>query len=112
LLGERNDIIKTMHRALNDHGPAEERGPGQYAFHGTNLAALVVGRVLAKGLADDERGERLYPVVDGVHGQVHHVEFPDASRVEDVHRGMTRRSRTTRLRTEGIGSQHRDCCGR
>ncbi|MPZ41771.1 MAG: DUF3363 domain-containing protein, partial [Rhizobiales bacterium] len=32
-LGERGDIIKTMHRALEDHGLAEERGPGQYVMH-------------------------------------------------------------------------------
>jgi len=28
-LGQRNDIIKTMHRALADHGLAEERGADQ-----------------------------------------------------------------------------------
>jgi type IV secretory pathway VirD2 relaxase len=33
-LGERNDIIKTMHRALAEHGLAEERGPSQYVTHG------------------------------------------------------------------------------
>ncbi|MGK6312602.1 DUF3363 domain-containing protein [Neorhizobium sp. DT-125] len=33
-LGERNDIIKTMHRALEDHGLADERGASQYACTG------------------------------------------------------------------------------
>ena len=33
-LGERNDIIKTMHRALAEHGLAEERGTDQYVRHG------------------------------------------------------------------------------
>jgi type IV secretory pathway VirD2 relaxase len=34
-LGERNDIIKTMHRALADHGLAESRGIDGYAIHGS-----------------------------------------------------------------------------
>jgi type IV secretory pathway VirD2 relaxase len=87
-LGERGDIIKAMHRALADHGLDEERGLGQYASHGSRLAAPVTGRILAKGLAGDEMGERIYLVVDGVDGRVHHMEFLDASRAEDVHRGM------------------------
>jgi type IV secretory pathway VirD2 relaxase len=33
-LGERNHIIKAMHRALTDHDLADERGPAQYAMHG------------------------------------------------------------------------------
>jgi hypothetical protein len=44
--------------------------------------------VLAKGLAGDEMGERVYLVVDGVDGRVHHLEFSDTARVDDVRRGM------------------------
>ncbi|WP_187434991.1 DUF3363 domain-containing protein [Bradyrhizobium cytisi] len=87
-LGERNDIIKTMHRALSDQGLAEERGVGQYALHGASINQTVVGRVLAKGLASDEMSERVFLVIDGVDGRVHHMEFGDASRVEEVRRGM------------------------
>jgi type IV secretory pathway VirD2 relaxase len=87
-LGERNDIIKTMHRALTDHGLAEGRGVSQYASHGGRLAEPVIGRVVGKGLAGDEMGERVYLVVDGVDGRVHHIEFADASRLEDVGGGM------------------------
>ena len=36
-MGERGDIIKTMHRALADHGLADERGPAQYAMHGKQI---------------------------------------------------------------------------
>ncbi|GLR85964.1 hypothetical protein GCM10007857_26750 [Bradyrhizobium iriomotense] len=87
-LGERNDIIKTMHRALSEQGLAEERGVGQYALHGGSIDQTVVGRVLAKGLAGDEMSERLILVIDGVDGRVHHIEFVDASRVEEVRRGL------------------------
>lgn len=48
--------------ALADRGLAEECGPGQYASHGSKLAVPVAGRVLAKGLAGDEMGERVYLV--------------------------------------------------
>src|SRR5262249_24983825 len=87
-LGERNDIIKTMHRALSDQGLAEERGGGQYALDGGSIDQPVVGRVLAKGLAGDEGGEGVFLGIDGVDGRVHRVEFADASRVEEVRRGM------------------------
>ena len=33
-------------------------------------------------------GERVYLVVDGVDGRVHHLEFADPARIEDVRRGM------------------------
>ena len=87
-LGERGDIIKTMHRALADHGLAEERGVSQYVPHGSRTAEPVIGRVLGKGLAGDEMGERVYLVIDGVDGGVHHLEFADPARIEDVRRGM------------------------
>jgi type IV secretory pathway VirD2 relaxase len=87
-LGERGDIIKTMHRALTGHGLAEERGFSQYVPHGDRLTETVVGRVLGKGLAGDEMGERVYLVIDGVDGRVHHLEFADPGRIEDVRRGM------------------------
>jgi type IV secretory pathway VirD2 relaxase len=87
-LGERTDVIKTMHQALGDHGLAEARGVGQYVIHGSLMDHSVVGRVLAKGLAGDEMGERIYLVIDGVDGRVHHLEFADPSGIEEVGRGM------------------------
>jgi hypothetical protein len=33
-------------------------------------------------------GERIYLVVDGVDGRVHHMEFPDPARIEEVRPGM------------------------
>jgi len=59
-LGERVDIIKTMHRMLADHDLTEERGVSQYVPHGSRTAEPVIGRVLGNGLAGDEMGERVY----------------------------------------------------
>src|SRR5882724_2815494 len=86
-LGERGDIIKTMHRALEREGLAEHRHPARYVLHRENATERIVGRVLDKGLGGDEMGERVRLVIDGVDGRVHHIEM-DAARAEDVSRGM------------------------
>src|ERR1019366_9570277 len=86
-LGERNDIIKTMHRALDDYGRAAERGPGQYAMHGSTVREPIIGRVIGKGLAGDEMGDRLHLVVDGVDGRTHYVETADHSKLDEIGRG-------------------------
>jgi len=68
-LGERGDIIRTMQRAFG----AERR---QFAFFDSAAAAQpVVGRIAAKGLAD-ELQDRGYLVVDGIEGRAHHVALP------------------------------------
>jgi hypothetical protein len=86
-LGERGDIIKTMHRALEREGLAEERHPARYVLHRGNATERIVGRVLDKGLGGDEMGERVRLVIDGVDGRVHHIEM-DAARAEEAGRGM------------------------
>ena len=86
-LGERGDIIKAMHRALQREGLAEDRHPGRYVVHRENATERIVGRVLDKGLAGDEMGERVRLMIDGVDGRVHHIEM-DATRAEEVGRGM------------------------
>jgi len=86
-LGERGDIIKTMHRALEREGLAEHRHPARYVLHRENATERIVGRVLDKGLGGDEMGQRVRLVIDGVDGRVHHIEM-DAARAEDVGRGM------------------------
>jgi type IV secretory pathway VirD2 relaxase len=87
-LDHRNEAINSIHRALARNGLAEERGVGQFALHGEALGEKIVGRVLAKGLAWDEMGERVYLVVDGIDGRVNHMEFKEASRIEEVGRDM------------------------
>ncbi|MGV7212554.1 DUF3363 domain-containing protein [Bradyrhizobium sp. UFLA05-112] len=87
-LDHRNEVIKSIHRALTRNGRAEERGVGQFAVHSETSGEKIVGRVLAKGLAGDEMGERVYLIVDSIDGRVHHLEFKDPSRIQDVGRDM------------------------
>jgi type IV secretory pathway VirD2 relaxase len=86
-LGERGDIIKTMHRALDREDLADERPVTRYVLHREGTTERIVGRVLDKGLGGDEMGDRVRLVVDGVDGRVHHVEM-DAFRAEEARRGM------------------------
>jgi type IV secretory pathway VirD2 relaxase len=86
-LGERGDIIKAMHRALEREGLAEGRHPARYVLHREHATERMVGRVLDKGLGGDEMGERVRLMIDGVDGRVHHIEM-DSARAEDVGRGM------------------------
>jgi type IV secretory pathway VirD2 relaxase len=74
-LGERGDIIKVINRSLAERG--EERTPGSYVLHGAVMPEEVVGQVIGKRL-DDELGERIGLVIDGVDGRVHHVALADA----------------------------------
>lgn len=70
-MGERGDIIKTMHRAMQHAGG--ERSPELYTVHGDGpLKAPIVGRVTGRGLAD-KMAERRYVVVDGIDGRSHYL---------------------------------------
>ncbi|HEK3745012.1 TPA: relaxase/mobilization nuclease and DUF3363 domain-containing protein [Pseudomonas aeruginosa] len=65
-LGERGDIIRTMQRALRGE-------PRELAvFEPGDEYRTIVGRVAAKGLAD-EMHDRGYLVIDGVDGKAHYV---------------------------------------
>ncbi len=65
-MGERGDIIRTMQRAMS----GTER---PLAIFDADLApAALVGRIAAKGLAD-ELQDRGYLVVDGLDGRAHYV---------------------------------------
>jgi type IV secretory pathway VirD2 relaxase len=78
-LGERGDIIKAINRSLADRG--EERALGSYVLHGAIMPEPVVGQVIGKRL-DDELGERIGLVIDGVDGRIHHVALADATSSE------------------------------
>lgn len=66
-MGERGDILRTMHKAL--------QGQQRDYVMDTGLAASVIGRIAAKGLAD-ELNDRGYLVVDGIDGRAHYVKLP------------------------------------
>jgi type IV secretory pathway VirD2 relaxase len=72
LLGQRGDIIKTMHRSLQEAGI--ERPGGSFAkFDTTKPNNRIVGRVAGLGLTD-EINDRHYIIVDGVDGKVHYAD--------------------------------------
>ncbi len=71
-LGERGDIIRTMQRAFTR--AAATRAPADQAIYDPAApdARPLVGRVLARGLAD-EHADRRYLIVDGTDGRSHYV---------------------------------------
>lgn len=66
-MGERGDILRTMHKAL--------AGQKREFVLETESATPVIGRIAAKGLAD-ELNDRGYLVVDGIDGHAHYVRLP------------------------------------
>lgn len=65
-LGERGDIIRTLQRAMSGQ-------PRELAvFEPGEEGRTVIGRVAAKGLADELR-DRSYLVIDGIDGKAHYV---------------------------------------
>ncbi len=66
-MGERGDILRTMHKAL--------KGQQRELVFETGSVTPVIGRIAAKGLAD-ELNDRGYLVVDSVDGLTHYVCLP------------------------------------
>jgi type IV secretory pathway VirD2 relaxase len=75
-MGERGDIIKTLHRAMTQ--AQVERSPELYAIHVRGQAlgqdTPIVGRIIARGLSD-ELADRRYLVIDGIDGRSHYVDI-------------------------------------
>jgi type IV secretory pathway VirD2 relaxase len=71
-LGQRGDIIKTMHRIMRETGI--DRPAGSFAmFDTTKQNNRIVGRVAGLGLTD-EINDRHYIVVDATDGKVHYAD--------------------------------------
>ena len=70
-MGERGDVVKTMHRALS----RGDRTPdiSAFAIHGDAQPA-VLGRLADRGLHDELKGST-YVVIEGVDGRAHHIRF-------------------------------------
>ncbi|WP_108519149.1 relaxase/mobilization nuclease RlxS [Bradyrhizobium algeriense] len=72
-MGERCDIIKTMHRDLTAAGI--HRAAGDHViFDGQAGAARVIGRLVAEGVSD-ELHDRRYVIVDGIDGRTHYADL-------------------------------------
>jgi len=66
-MGEREDVLDTMRRAL--------KGQQRECVLDGALTAPVIGRIVGKGLAD-ELHDRGYLVVDGIDGRAHYLKLP------------------------------------
>ena len=85
-LGERGDIIKTMHRALKDEGI--DVGASNYSIYdpADPGAPVVTGAVLDTGL-HDELNDGHYALIDGSDGRIHHVVLNPEQDMEDLPKG-------------------------
>ncbi|MGN7879388.1 relaxase/mobilization nuclease domain-containing protein [Ensifer sp. 22460] len=79
-LGERNDIIKRIHRSLSEQGIA--RSTASYVLAGESLDLPVIGRLVDRGLDDELKGTA-YAVIDAVDGRTHHIKVPDLDAAGD-----------------------------
>lgn len=75
-MGERGDIVRTMQRAMG--GTQRELT----VFEPGKDGSVVVGRIMAKGLAD-ELHDRGYLVVDGLDGKAHYLALPARAELAD-----------------------------
>ena len=80
-LGERNDIIKRIHRGLADQ--RIERSVADFALEGADATQPIIGRLVARGLDDELKGTA-YAVIDGVDGRAHHVRLANLDAATDA----------------------------
>ncbi len=80
-LGERGDIIKTMHKAMSGRGAHD--GLASFALHGEHENRRVIGRLVERGLHNELTGEA-YVIVEGVDGRAHYLRFPDLDQTSDA----------------------------
>lgn len=74
-MGERSDILRTMHRAM--------KGEQRDLVTDPPAEVSVIGRIAAKGL-DDEMHDRAYLVVDGIDGRAHYLKLPVGADLADL----------------------------
>ncbi|OYW79271.1 MAG: type VI secretion protein, partial [Asticcacaulis sp. 32-58-5] len=95
-LGERNDIIKRIHRGLAEN--ALQRSTDAFSLQTSEAQNPITGRLLARGL-DDELKDTAFIVVDGVDGRIHHVALPTLEQSGDSAPGSIVTVTTDRLVT-------------
>lgn len=85
-MGERGDIIKTMHRAMETHGQRRIDATSLYD-PGADGAKPATGKILAQGIGDDI-ADRAYLIIDGVDGKTRYVNLGPSDRLADFKSGM------------------------
>ncbi len=85
-MGERGDIIKTMHREMTAKGVM--RAATDYVLHdpAEESSRSIVGRLVSRGLSD-EINDRHYLIVDGVDGRTHYIDIGKGEATEPTPEG-------------------------
>ena len=83
-LSIRNDVIKTIHRAMSRDGHVFD--PSTLSMHGDGACDPVIGRLVKRGLHDELSGHA-YAVIEGIDGHTHHVRFEDLDLTGDAKAG-------------------------
>jgi len=78
-MGERGDIVRTMQRAYGDGAIALP--PADHAIFDPRRDGVLVGRVVMRGLAD-EQADRHFLIVDALDGRAHYVAIGRGQDVE------------------------------
>lgn len=90
-LSVRNDIIKTMHKAMGRDGGRFD--VSALALHQDIPSEPVIGRLVERGLHDELTGSA-YAIIDGVDGRTHHLRFKDMEMTGDAKAGSIVELRT------------------
>lgn len=89
-LSIRDDIIKTMHRAMS--GAGREPDVSGFVLHDGAPEKPVIGRLAARGLQNELTGTA-YAVVEGIDGHTHHLRFSRLELTSDAASGAIVESR-------------------
>ena len=81
-MGERGDIIRTLQRELTARR-LDRSSDGSTIFNIESDGTPLVGRVIARGLADEHR-DRHYLLVDAVDGKAHYVDIGRGEMLEPL----------------------------
>jgi len=100
--GERGDIIRTMQRALKEHGLSRPWLGRAELSSGEADMEPAVGRLVTRGLADEHR-DRHFLIIDGFDGKAHYVDIGLGEHVEPIVEGAI-----VRVRRRSLGPREAD----
>ena len=88
-MGQRGDIIKTLHQAMTEKGrqgalPDSQIHDGQRTPERGD--PIITGRLLRRGLAD-EQSDRHYLIVEATDGRVHYADIGAGDRLDPIPNG-------------------------
>ena len=85
-MGERGDIIKTMHRAMETHGLRRIDASSFYDPSADN-ARPITGRIISRGIGDDV-SDRAFIVLDTMEGKPAYVDIGSSGRLSEFAAGQ------------------------